>query len=134
MSTATSTGHRRSDLALVWSELKYEQRAFWRNPFAAAFSVGFSVVFLVLLGLSGGNDRISFLGNVRTVQYYVPGFLAYGVMATCFNVLAITLVGRRELGLLKRLAPQSASHAHLLRGLAAQRARREHAPNHCACC
>ncbi|HEY1740730.1 MAG TPA: ABC transporter permease [Acidimicrobiia bacterium] len=100
---STSTGRRRSDLALVWSELKYEQRAFWRNPFAAAFSVGFSVVFLILLGLSGGNDRISFLGNVRTVQYYVPGFLAYGVMATCFNVLAITLVGRRELGLLKRL-------------------------------
>jgi len=93
----------RSDLALVASEVGFEQRAFWRNPFAAAFSVGFSVVFLLLLGLSGNSGHIDFLGNVRTVQYYVPGFIAYGVMATCFNVLAITLVNRREMGLLKRL-------------------------------
>jgi len=33
----------------------------------------------------------------------VPGFAAYGVMAACFNILAITLVNRREMGLLKRL-------------------------------
>src|SRR6476646_230244 len=93
----------RTDLALVASEVGFEQRAFWRNPFAAAFSVGFSVVFLLLLGLRGNSGHIDFLGNVRTVQYYVPGFIAYGVMATCFNVLAITLVNRREMGLLKRL-------------------------------
>ena len=33
----------------------------------------------------------------------MPGFVAYGVMAACFNILAITLVNRREMGLLKRL-------------------------------
>jgi ABC-2 type transport system permease protein len=60
-------------------------------------------VFLVLLGLTGTHDHISFLGNIPTVQYYVPGFVAYGVMATGFNVLALTLVNRRETGLLKRL-------------------------------
>jgi ABC-2 type transport system permease protein len=92
-----------TDARLVCREIKFEQLAFWRNPFAAMFSVGFSVVFLILLGLTGNQDRISFLGNIRAVQYYVPGFIAYGVMATCFNVLAITLVNRRETGLLKRL-------------------------------
>jgi ABC-2 type transport system permease protein len=99
----TTARSRRADVRLVGREIRYEQLAFWRNPFAAAFSVGFSVVFLLLLGLSGNNDRISYLGNIRTVAYYVPGFVAYGVMATCFNVLAITLVNRREMGLLKRL-------------------------------
>jgi ABC-2 type transport system permease protein len=101
--TDTSTQQRRSDVRLIGREVVYEQLAFWRNPFAAAFSVGFSVVFLVLLGLTGTHDHISFLGNIRAVQYYVPGFIAYGVMATCFNVLALTLVTRRETGLLKRL-------------------------------
>jgi ABC-2 type transport system permease protein len=101
--TTTASPARPSDLRLVLSEIGFEQRSFWRNPFAAAFSVGFSVVFLLLLGLSGNSGHIDFLGNVRTVQYYVPGFVAYGVMATCFNVLAITLVSRREMGLLKRL-------------------------------
>ena len=41
------------------------------------------------------------------IQYYVPGFIAYGVMATCFNNLSVWLVVRRETGSLKRvrLAP-----------------------------
>jgi len=103
MTAGVTTAPRPSEIRLVASEVGFEQKAFWRNPFAAAFSVGFSVVFLLLLGLSGNSGHIDFLGNVRTVQYYVPGFVAYGVMATCFNVLAITLVNRREMGLLKRL-------------------------------
>ena len=91
------------DLKLVARQVRYEQLSFWLNPIGAAFTVGFSVIFLVLLGASAGNSRISFLGNIRLVQYYVPGFAAYGVMAACFNIQAIQLVNRREMGLLKRL-------------------------------
>src|SRR3984957_4173607 len=91
------------DLRLVGRQVHYEQLSFWLNPIGAAFTVGFSVVFLVLLGASAGNSRVAFLGNIRLVQYYVPGFAAYGVMAACFNILAIQLVTRREMGLLKRL-------------------------------
>ena len=92
-----------SDLRLVGRQVRYEQLSFWLNPIGAAFTIGFSVVFLILLGASAGNSRISFYGNIKLVQYYVPGFVAYGVMAACFNILAITVVNRREMGLLKRL-------------------------------
>jgi ABC-2 type transport system permease protein len=92
-----------SDVKLVGRQVRYEQLSFWLNPVGAVFTVGFSVVFLILLGATAGNTRISFYGNIRLVQYYVPGFAAYGVMAACFNILAITLVNRREMGLLKRL-------------------------------
>ena len=92
-----------SDVKLVVRQVRYEQLSFWLNPIGAVFTVGFSVVFLILLGASAGNSHISFYGNIRLVQYYVPGFAAYGVMAACFNILAITLVNRREMGLLKRL-------------------------------
>jgi ABC-2 type transport system permease protein len=92
-----------SDVKLVGRQVRYEQLSFWLNPIGAAFTVGFSVVFLILLGASAGNSHIAFYGNIRLVQYYVPGFAAYGVMAACFNILAITLVNRREMGLLKRL-------------------------------
>ena len=91
------------DLRLVAHEVRYEQLAFWVNRVGAVFTVGFSVVFLVLLGASAGNSRISYLGNIKLIQYYVPGFVAYGVMAACFTTLAINLVVRRETGLLKRL-------------------------------
>lgn len=92
-----------ADLHLVARQVRYEQLAFWRNRIGAVFTVGFSVVFLVLLGSSAGNSRISYLGNIRLIQYYVPGFVAYGVMAACFSTLCITIVIRRETGLLKRL-------------------------------
>ncbi len=91
------------DLRLVARQVRYEQLSFWRNRSGAIFTVIFSVVFLLLLGASAGSSRISYLGNIKLVQYYVPGFVAYGVMAACFSTLAISLVFRRETGLLKRL-------------------------------
>lgn len=91
------------DIKLVGRQVWYEQLSFWLNPIGAVFTVGFSLVFLLLLGASAGNSRISFYGNIKLIQYYVPGFVAYGVMAACFNILAITVVNRREMGLLKRL-------------------------------
>lgn len=86
---------------LALRQVRYEQLAFWRNPFGAGFTVVFSVVFLVFLGASGGTFKE--LGNIRAVDYYVPGFVAYGVMAAAFNMLSIRLVTNREMGLLKRL-------------------------------
>jgi ABC-2 type transport system permease protein len=101
----SATGRFRGvrDLELVGRQVFYEQLAFWLNPVGAAFTLMFSVVFLVLLGATAGNTRVAFLGNIRAVQYYVPTFACYGVMAACFNMLSIQLVIRREMGLLKRL-------------------------------
>lgn len=93
----------RRSLRLIVHQVKFEQIAFWVNRVGAIFTVGFSVVFLVMLGASAGNQRVADLGDIRLIQYYVPGFIAYGVMAAGFTTLAITLVVRRETGLLKRL-------------------------------
>ena len=102
-SDAARRFHGTDDLRLVGRQVFYEQMTFWLNPIGAIFTVGFAVVFLVLLGATAGNSHLSVYGGIRGIQYYVPGFLAYGVMATCFNSLAIGLVVRRETGLLKRL-------------------------------
>src|ERR1700735_3231745 len=91
------------DLRLIARQVRYEQLSFWLNPVGAIFTVGFSLVFLILLGAIAGSSRVNFLGHIKLVQYYVPGFVAYGVMSACFNTLAMVLVNRREMGLLKRL-------------------------------
>jgi ABC-2 type transport system permease protein len=91
------------ELRLVARQVGYEQLTFWLNPVGAIFTVGFSLLFLVMLGASAGNSRVDYLHNIRLIQYYVPGFIAYGVMSAAFNSLAISLVIRRETGLLKRL-------------------------------
>ena len=91
------------DLRLIGRQVKYEQLSFWLNPVGAIFTVGFGLVFLLMLGVIAGSSRIHGLGGIKLIQYYVPGFAAYGVMSACFNTLAMVLVNRRESGLLKRL-------------------------------
>src|SRR5579872_3096362 len=109
--SSTSTSMPRSgsfegvkDLKMVARQLRYEQLSFWLNPLAAFFTLGFSTVFLVMLGAIAGHQTIgSGYGRVKLVQYYLGGFVSYGIMSACFTVLAQTLVNRREFGLLKRL-------------------------------
>ncbi len=96
-------GARFTSWRLVAHQVRYEQLAFWLNRVGAVFTVGFSVLFLVMMGASAGQSRVSYLGNIKLVQYYVPAFVAYGVMSACFTTLAITMVVRREKGLLKRM-------------------------------
>jgi ABC-2 type transport system permease protein len=101
-----STGPFRgvSDVKLVVRQVRYEQLSFWLNPIGAFFTLGFSTIFLVLLGAIAGDATIGAgYGNLKLVQYYLGGFISYGIMAACFTVLAQTLVNRREMGLLKRL-------------------------------
>ena len=92
-----------SDLPLVARQVGFEQLSFWLNPIGALMTIAFSVVFLILLGATAGTSTVSSYGHIKLIDYYVAGFCAYGVMAACFTILAITLVNRREVGLLKRL-------------------------------
>jgi ABC-2 type transport system permease protein len=91
------------DLRLVARQVRFEQLSFWLNPVGALLTIGFSVVFIVIFESTAGHSTVNFLKHINLGQYYLPAFAAYGVMAACFNVLAITMVNRREMGLLKRL-------------------------------
>ena len=91
------------DVALVARQVRFEQLSFWLNPIGALITIGFSVVFIVIFESTSGHSTVSYLSHIDLGQYYLPAFAAYGVMAACFNVLAINLVNRREMGLLKRL-------------------------------
>ncbi len=92
-----------SDLPLVAHQLRFEQLSFWLNPVGALITIVFSVVFVVIFLSTSGHATAESLRAINLGQYYLPAFAAYGVMAACFNILAITLVNRREMGLLKRL-------------------------------
>jgi ABC-2 type transport system permease protein len=91
-----------SDARLVARQVGFEQLAFWLNPIGAVMTIAFSVIFLLLLGGTAKGTVASY-GHIKLINYYVAGFCAYGVMSATFTILAITLVNRREMGLLKRL-------------------------------
>ena len=81
-------------------ELQNQQRLFWRSYEAAFFTFFLPILFLVLLGSVYGDEEIE---GIRGSTYLLAGLLGYGVVATAFAGLAITLVVRREAGILKRV-------------------------------
>ena len=87
-------------MRLFVHELRVQQLLFWRNREAAFFSFLFPILLLVLIGSVYGDESIE---NVSAPTYLLVGLLGYGVSATAFAGLAITLVVRREAGLLKRV-------------------------------
>jgi ABC-2 type transport system permease protein len=80
-------------------ELRYQQLVFWRSKEAALFIFLFPLLLFVLLG-SVYSGKIY---GVPAPVALLAGLLGYGCANTAFAGLAIQLVVRRELGILKRL-------------------------------
>jgi ABC-2 type transport system permease protein len=85
---------------LFLRELRAQQRLYWRSREAAFFTFLLPIIFLVLLGSVYGDDEID---GISGSTYLLAGLLGYAVVATAFAGLAITLVLRRESGVLKRV-------------------------------
>jgi ABC-2 type transport system permease protein len=81
-------------------EWRAEQLLFWRNREAAFFTFFLPVIFFLIFGSIYGKDRI---GGYKGSNYLEAGMIGYGVAATAFAGLAITMVIRRESGVLKRI-------------------------------
>ena len=80
-------------------QLRAEQLVFWRNRESAVFVFIFPVMlFLLLSAVFSGEYR-----GRDVAEYLTYAIVAYGVAATTFAGLAISLVVRREAGILKRL-------------------------------
>jgi ABC-2 type transport system permease protein len=87
-------------MRLFLHELRTEQLLFWRNREAAFFTFFLPIIFFLVFGSIYGNDRIS---GIKGAAYLEAGMIGYGVASTAFAGLAITMVIRRESGVLKRI-------------------------------
>ena len=83
----------------VVHQLAFEQRMFWRNREAAVFIFIFPILLYALLGSVYSGE----IDGYPAVDVLLAGLFGYGAMNTAFGGLAIFLVGRREMGILKRL-------------------------------
>jgi ABC-2 type transport system permease protein len=80
-------------------QLTFEQRIFWRSREAAVFIFVFPILLYVLLGSVYGDE----IDGRASADVLLAGLFGYGAANTAFGGLAITLVVRREAGVLKRL-------------------------------
>jgi len=103
MTVAATTAGSPSDAGIALRQLRFEQRAFWRNPAGAIFTFAFPLLFLVIFSTLNSGARIAERGNITFVTFFVPGILAFGLISACYTNLAIRMTMSRDLGILKRV-------------------------------
>src|SRR3984885_10000204 len=100
--SATAPSLKR-DLGLVAWQVRYEQRAYWRNRGRGVFTFAFPLMFLVIFASLDKGGHISSLGGIPYDDFLVPGILAYGVIMTTFTNMSMTTTILRDAGVLKRM-------------------------------
>jgi ABC-2 type transport system permease protein len=91
-------------IALLLRQVKYENRAFWRNPAAAFFTFAFPLMFLVIFNLIFGNETITVAGGeTRASTFFIPAIAAFSVITACYTNIAMNVSFARDRGLLKRI-------------------------------
>src|SRR5262249_25805201 len=92
------------DLRLVAWQIRYEQRSYWRNRGRGVFTFVFPLMFLVIFGsLDQGAHTGHGATRIAYDYFFVPGILAYGVIAATFVNMGMSTVILRDKGVLKRM-------------------------------
>jgi ABC-2 type transport system permease protein len=111
--TSPRVGHpQTSFVGLVLHQYRADWRCFLRNREAVFFTLALPVLFLVIFASVFQHQNVAVPGGrIDEPVYYVPGIIAYGVIAATFSNLAVSVVRYREAGIDKRrrATPVSAS-------------------------
>ena len=92
-----------NSFALTLFQMRYVNKAFWRNPASAFFTFAFPLMFLVIFTALLGEGEVLVGGRlVHLSTYYVAAMGAFAVITACFNNISIGLAFQRDAGVLKR--------------------------------
>jgi ABC-2 type transport system permease protein len=101
-----------SDLSLAFRQVRFTNKAFWRNPFSAGFTFAFPLMFLVIFTALFGNDTVCLNPalkpcpgslQVSTSTFYVSAIAAFSIITATYTNLAISVTFTRDTGILKRI-------------------------------
>lgn len=89
--------------ALIFWQLRFVNKAFWRNPASAFFTFVFPLMFLAIFTALLGHGTIR-LGDrlVNESTYYVAAMAAFSVITACYSNIAMSITFQRDAGVLKR--------------------------------
>jgi ABC-2 type transport system permease protein len=96
-----------SDVALTLRQIKFTNKAFWRNPASAFFTFAFPLMFLVIFTALLGSGTVDFttpfgVYHLDQATYFVVAMASFGVITACYTNIAISVVFQRDAGILKR--------------------------------
>jgi len=90
-------------LTATVSQIRYVNKAFWRNPSSAFFTFAFPLMFLVIFTALLGHSTIHIgTRTIKTSTYYVSAMASFAVITACYNNIAVAITFQRDAGVLKR--------------------------------
>ncbi len=91
-------------IRLTTLQVRYVNKAFWRNPASAFFTFAFPLMFLVIFTALLGSGNVHLAGRtVKESTYYVAAMAAFAVITACYTNIAMTVTFQRDAGILKRI-------------------------------
>jgi ABC-2 type transport system permease protein len=93
-----------SGLGLTLRQVRFTNKAFWRNPASAFFTFAFPLMFLVIFTSLLGNNTVKIGGElIKSSTYYVAGMAAFAAITASYTNIAMSVTFQRDAGVLKRL-------------------------------
>ncbi len=90
--------------SLTLRQVRFTNKAFWRNPASAFFTFAFPLMFLVIFtALLGGGEILIEGTDLQQSTYYVVAMATFGVISACYTNVAISVCFNRDAGILKRI-------------------------------
>jgi len=90
--------------AMTLSQVRYVNKAFWRNPASAFFTFAFPLMFLVIFTALLGHNTVQIgTRSVNTSTYYIASMATFAVITACYNNIAMSVSFQRDAGILKRI-------------------------------
>lgn len=93
-----------NDVGLALMQVRFTNKAFWRNPANAFFTFAFPLMFLVIFTSLFGTDTVPVAGTeVNTSTFYVAAIGTFAIITATYTNLAINISFTRDQGVLKRI-------------------------------
>jgi ABC-2 type transport system permease protein len=88
---------------MVLRQLRFENKAFWRNPASAFFTFAFPLMFFVIFNTLF-SSKVEINGHlVNSNYFYVPAIAAFSIITATYTNIAISISFARDEGILKRI-------------------------------
>jgi ABC-2 type transport system permease protein len=101
--TEHAAGPRHQFLHLTVHQFRADLRCFSRNKGSVFWTLALPILFLVIFGSVFQHQNVAVPGGrIDEPAYYVPGIVAYGLIAATFSNLVVSVVLYREAGIYKR--------------------------------
>jgi len=104
-------------MSVFWKQTKMETKLFLRYKGTLFWNFVFPLFFMTLFGLIFGRDG----GDVRYIDFLLPGMIVMALMTTCIQSTTISVVSDREKGIFRRLALTPLRRSTLIGSLALTR-------------